>query len=116
MIANLIAKILVGIIGTWAASYYLEGVIIDENILTILSIGTVLGLLLFFIKPLLSAITLPLRMITLNLFTIVIIMALIWMVDIFFPSQEFEVIGLMNLFLYALMIWILEFITSFIKK
>jgi putative membrane protein len=116
MIMSLITKILVGIIGTGLSTYFINGVEYDGNLLTIIYVGAVLGLLLFFLKPLLKVITFPLRVITLNLFTIIIIMGLIWIVDIFFPTSQFEVVGLLPLFYYSLVVWVLEFITSLVKK
>lgn len=53
-----------------------------------LILGIILGLLNFFVKPLLNAITLPLRVITLGLFSLVINMGLIWAIDVIF--EEFS--------------------------
>ncbi|MDD4407403.1 MAG: phage holin family protein [Bacilli bacterium] len=116
MITNLITKILVGIVSTGLAVYFIDGVTTDGEIKTILFVGLIIGLLLFFLKPILQVITLPLRIITLNLFTLVVIMALIWVADVFFPSTQFEVKGLMNLLYFSLIVWGTETITSFIKK
>ncbi|MDD4358908.1 MAG: phage holin family protein [Candidatus Pacebacteria bacterium] len=116
MIANLITKVLVGIASTWLAEYFIDGVTTNGDIKTILFVGTIIGLLLFFLKPLLQVITLPLRIITLNLFTLVIIMTLIWITDILFPQSQFEVSGIISLFYFSLIVWGLEIITSFVKK
>jgi len=116
MITSLITKILAGIIGTGLSTYFISGIEYDGNPLTIVCVGTFLGLLLFFLKPLLKVITFPLRIITLNLFTIIIIMGLIWIVDIFFSPAQFEIVGLLPLFYYSLTVWVIELITSVIKK
>jgi len=116
MIANLITKILVGIVSTGIAVYFIDGVTTDGNIQTILFVGMLIGLLLFFLKPILQAITFPLRVITLNLFTIVILMALILVADIFFPESQFEIYGTINLLYFSLIVWGTEIITSFVKK
>lgn len=116
MITNLIIKILVGIVSTGLATYFIDGVTTNGNIPTLLFVGTIIGLLLFFLKPILKLITFPLRVITLNLFTIVIIMALIWIVDILFPSTQFEISGINSLFYFSLITWGVEIMTSFIKK
>src|SRR3989344_7823331 len=50
--------------------------------------GIILGLLNFFVKPILNVITLPLRIITLGLFGFLINMFLIWIVDYIF--REFS--------------------------
>lgn len=116
MITNLITKILVGIVSTGLSVHFLDGVTTDGTITTILLVGLIIGLLLFFLRPILQVITLPLRIITLNLFSLVVIMALIWIADVFFPETQFEVHGLMNLLYFSLIVWGTETITSFLKK
>jgi len=51
-----------------------------------LLLGIITGLLLFFAKPLLDTITLPLRIITMGLFGLIIDAFLIWVVSIIFPE------------------------------
>lgn len=114
---SLIAKLLSGIIGIGIAAYFLKpGVTYDGNFKTILIVGLVVGLLMFFVKPLLSLITLPLRVITFNLFSIVIMMFLIWLVDCLFPADVFEIFGINNLFFTTLIIWGTEKISSMAFK
>jgi len=76
--------------------------------------GGILGLLNFFLKPLLKLITLPLRIITLGLFSFVINMFLVWLVDIFFP--ELEIKGLAAIFWTALIIFGLDFFFNLYKR
>jgi len=116
MITNLITKILVGIASTGLAVYFIDGITTNGDIKTVLLVGAIIGLLLFFLKPLLQLITLPLRIITLNLFTLIIIMALIWIADAFFPQSQFEINGIINLLYFSLIVWGLEIITSLVKK
>ncbi len=116
MITNLITKVLVGVVSTGLAVYFIDGVTTDGNIMTIVYVGAIIGLLLFFLKPILKAITLPLRIITLNLFTIIITMGLIWIADVFFPETRFEINGIMNLLYFSLIVVGVEIITSFVKK
>jgi uncharacterized membrane protein YvlD (DUF360 family) len=114
---SLIAKLLSGIIGIGLAAYFLKpGVTYDGNFKTILLVGLVVGLLIYFVRPLLSLITLPLRIITLNLFSIVIMMFLVWLVDALFPADMFEIFGLNNLFFTTLIIWGVESISSMAFK
>lgn len=51
-----------------------------------LLLGIVIGLLHFFTKPILDIVTLPLRIITLGLFSLVIDSLLIWVVSIIFDE------------------------------
>lgn len=113
---SLIAKLLSGMIGIGLAAYFLPGVTYDGSFTTILLVGLVVGLLFFFVKPILSLITLPLRIITLNLFSLVIMMFLVWLVDALFPADMFEIFGINNLFFTTLIIWGTEKISSIAFK
>lgn len=102
---SLIVKMIAGIAGIAIAVYFLKpGVTYDHNILTIILAGVVIGLLFFFIKPLLNLITLPLRILTLNLFSFIIIMFLVWVTDVIF-STHLEISGLINIFWVSLIVW-----------
>lgn len=109
---GLLVKVISGIIGVSASIYFLEGVSYNGEIQTILLVGAITGLLLFFIRPILSLITLPIRLITFNLFSIVIMLFLIWLVNELFPSCMFNIVGLNNLFFSTLIIWGTEKLTS----
>ena len=114
---GLILQIIIGIAGLWLAVkfvpeiaftgpiYFIPGPGLDLKtaLSALVSVGAILGFLNFFIKPILKTITLPLRIITLNLFTLVISMALVWVVDIFSP--ELIIKGIASLFWTALILW-----------
>jgi len=109
---GLLVKVISGIIGISASIYFLSGVSYDGEIKTILLVGAVIGLLLFFIRPILSLITLPIRLITFNLFSIVIMLFLIWLVNELFPPYMFNIAGINNLFFSTIIIWGTEKLTS----
>lgn len=100
---NLFLKITSGILGLWIASQFISGVEFTGNWKTLLIAGLILGLINFFIKPILKLITLPLRILTLGLFSVIINAAMIWLVDIFFI--ELVIVGLMPLLWTTLVIW-----------
>jgi putative membrane protein len=75
-----------------------------------LLLGVLLGLLNFFIKPLLDLITLPLRIITLGLFGFLVDVVLVVALDIMF--RELSVPWLFPLLWTTLVIWILTFLFS----
>ncbi|MEK7664283.1 MAG: phage holin family protein [Patescibacteria group bacterium] len=96
---KLISQILAAVLGLWLAVLFVPEVGIellpDSSFFGIgltsvwqifLFLGIVLGLLNFFIKPVLDLITLPLRIITLGLFSLAINMAMIWVVDVIFKE------------------------------
>jgi len=100
---GLILQIIIGISGLWLATKVVPGVEFTGTIQTLLLVGGILGLINFFIKPLLKLITLPLRMLTLGLFSLVINMGIIWTVDVFFI--ELIISGLVPLFWTTIIIW-----------
>lgn len=116
MVKKLLSQIIAAVVGLWLAASFVPGV--QLNLLTdssffgigltavwqiFLFLGVVLGLLNFFVKPVLNLITLPLRIITLGLFGFVVNMALIWIVDVMF--KEFSAPLLYPLLLTTLIIW-----------
>ena len=81
----------------------------------LLVLGIILGLLNYFIKPILNGITLPLRIITLGLFTVVVNMAIVWFLDIMF--LEITIPLYLPLLETSLIIWVINLILlKFIKS
>lgn len=114
---RLILQIIAGILGIFLATKFVPGVslgvIPGQSSLfgieftaswqILLLIGSALGLINFFIKPVLKMITLPLRILTFGLFSLVINMVMVWTVDIFFP--ELVIQGIIPLFWLSIIIW-----------
>jgi len=71
-------------------------------------LGIILGLLNYFVKPVLKILALPLEIITLGLSSIAISMAMIWAADLIF--EELTVPLFVPLFLTSVIIWIFNFI------
>jgi uncharacterized membrane protein YvlD (DUF360 family) len=128
IIDRLILHIVVGTISFWTAVTLISGV--EVKIIpdipsifgiqftavwqVLILIGSTLGLINLFIKPIISAITLPLRVLTLGLFGLIINIAIIWLVDILFP--ELIIDGLIPLFWTSVIVWIISFIYGVYKK
>ncbi len=105
---SLILQVISGILGIWLAQKYVPGVEFIGSWQTLALCGAILGLLNFFIKPILKTITLPLKILTLGLFGLIINMLLVWVVDIVFP--ELIIPGLISLFWTSLIVWGISFI------
>lgn len=112
-------QILVGILAVFLAKSFIPGVSLEilpesnyfgikftENWQILILIGIVLGLINFFIKPILSLITLPLRILTLGLFSLILNVAILWFLDLIFP--ELEISGILPLFLMSLLVFVLN--------
>jgi len=120
----LLLQIVSGILGLWLAQRYVPGVdftgpffvfpkqtaLFGEFLNSLVFVGGLLGLLNYFIKPILNKITFPLRIVTFNLFSLVIAMFLVWVVDIF--SQQLIIPGLKPLFFATLVVWGLNLLLS----
>jgi len=125
---KLISQIIAGILGLWLAISFLPGislsVLSDSNFFgfplttewqIIVLLGFILGLINFFLKPILKLITLPLRILTLGAFGLIINMVLIWLIDLFF--QEITIPFFWPLLWTTLIIWLLNFaLSSLFKK
>ncbi len=125
---KLLSQIITATIGLWLSTMFVPEVIIRTYptssffgfTLTaqweiFLVLGIVLGLLNYFLKPFLKALSLPFEIISLGLFTVVINMALIWLLDLIF--DELTVPFFLPLLYTTLIIWILNIIISlFLRK
>lgn len=118
------SQIIAGILGLWLAAKYVAGVTFSGPFIyipksiaeisgllgTLAVVGIFLGILNSFIKPILNTLTLPLRIITLNLFSLVIAMLIVWVVNLF--SAELSIQGIKALFWTTVIVWILNIIFS----
>lgn len=108
-IGKLIFHIISGALGLFLAAKFVPGVEFYGTFLMLLIIGGVLGLINFSLKPILKAISLPLRILTFGLFSLVINMAMVWLIEILFP-RNLEITGLLPLFWTTVIIWALNFL------
>jgi len=107
---NLILRVAGSTAGIWLADKYITGVQVSGDWKTLLIIGAVLGLANLILKPILNVISLPLKIITLGLFSLVINMGLVWLVDIAFP--ELVIQGIAALFWTTTLIWLTNYILA----
>lgn len=105
---KLFLQIITGILAIWLATKFVKGVEFRGPVQILLLAGTILGLLNFFIKPLLKIITLPLRILTFGLFSLVINMGIIWLVSLILSNLKFH--GIYPLFWTTILAWGLSLI------
>lgn len=84
----------------------------NEGVRTLLLAGVVLGLINFFIKPIINVITWPLKFLTFGLFSLAVNLAIIWFIDILF-TPEITVKGFVALFLTSVLVWLFNMLTSY---
>ena len=114
MIINIVLQIIAGIVGIWLASHYVEGVQFTGPLKTFLVAGVILGLINSILKPIVSLITLPLKILTLGIFALVVNMAMVWIVDLLIP--ELDIKGIIPLFWATIVIWALSMILRLFSK
>lgn len=81
---NFIIRILGNSLALYAAAYFVPGFLIDGGIKEYLLAGVLLGVLNLSIKPILKAVSMPLIILTLGLWTIVLNALILWAVDYVF--------------------------------
>ncbi len=102
-----------GIIGLYLADYFLTEVNITDP-KTLFYGGLSLGIVNFFIRPIIRLITFPLRILTLGVFTFLINIFILWFVEAMFPG--ITITGISGLFYATLIIWILELVLHIFTK
>ena len=124
MVQKLFWHIVGGILGIFLAVKFVLGVSLkvlpDSSFLGIILtqfwqilflVGGILGLINFFIKPVLDKITWPLKILTLGLFSLILNMVIIKFLDILF--LEFQILGLIPLFWTTVIVWLINFFLGF---
>lgn len=109
-----LVQIIAGILGLWLAISFLPEVQFLGSFWLLAIAGFILGAINFFIKPLFDLITFPLKILTFGLFALLLNMAFVWLLDIFF--KELEIIGLIPLLLTTLMIRAVSLLLSFLGR
>ena len=102
--------LLAAVIGLTLAALLVPGVQMPGDLYQVIKIilvaGIILGLLNFFIAPLLRIIAFPLRLLTLGLFGLIIEMIFVELIDIVF-TPEITIQGFWPLFWSGLLVWVL---------
>lgn len=111
-IRRAILQIIAGILAIWLAKEFLseKEFIFEGTLKTLIIIGATLGIINVILKPVLDLITFPLKILTFGLFSLIIIMFLLWIVDIIFV--ELNIVGIKGLLKAGLIVWVLSFIAN----
>jgi len=118
---KLLSQIVSAGLGLWLATIFISGVAVtyyaNSSFFGIsitaqwqmfLVLGIILGLLNYFVRPILKTLALPLELLTLGLFSIVINMGMIWFLDLIF--DEITVPWMWPLIYTTLILWALNMI------
>lgn len=89
------------------------GIEFTEQWHLLLIVGGILGIINVFVKPIISLLTLPLRILTLGLFPLIVNMFIVWVLDIIF--LELVIVGLVPLFFTSVIALIINFLLGLRK-
>ena len=95
--------ILAGIAGLWFATRFIPNVEFQGPLQTLLIAGVVLGMMNAVVKPILDLLTLPIRILTLGLSSLVLNLLLVFALDILF--QDLDMKGLAPLWWTSIAVW-----------
>ncbi|MDP2820946.1 MAG: phage holin family protein [bacterium] len=99
---KLAAQFLGAIIGLWIAYNFVDGVNFTGAYIDLILIAVALALLNAFLRPVLNFFAFPLRILTLGLFSFIINMIIIWLIDYLFV--QLAITGLFPLFAATIII------------
>ncbi len=101
--SKFIIQLIAGILAIWLATIIVPSVKFEGPVLNLIFAGIVLGLLNLTIRPIVELITLPIKIITLGLFSLAIGVLMVWIVDILFA--QLIIPGFNPLFWTSLINW-----------
>lgn len=104
-LSHIILTLLVSSIAVFVSANLLPGVHV-QNFGTALMVAVVLGIINAFIRPIIFILTLPINILTLGLFTLVIIAGLIMLTATIVPG--FQVDGFWWAIAFAFVLWIIN--------
>lgn len=96
------------------AAYLIPGFVFQGNVTHLVLAGLALGLINFFVRPILKFFTAPVLVLTLGLFSIAINAFLLWLVTLIVPALEIQ--GILAYLLGVLVIGAVNFFISTLSR
>ncbi|MFA6897756.1 MAG: phage holin family protein [Patescibacteria group bacterium] len=115
MLSELIISILTNAVAIYVAGQVVPGFVVQENSFWVLATaGFIFGLINFFVKPILKLLSLPAIFLTFGLFTILINVAMLFLLDYFVAAIQIE--GFWAAFFAMLVISAVNIFIGFFSK
>lgn len=111
---GIILRIIGNAVALYVAFRLVPGFVVAGGITDFLLVGLVLGLLNFFVKPILKLISTPLIILTLGLFLIVVNAIILWLIDALFTAVTIQSLG--SLFWATIIIALVNFMFTAIIR
>jgi putative membrane protein len=83
---DILIRLVISTLAVFVAAYVLPGITLEGGFTTALVVAIVLGLVNTFIRPILLVLTIPLNILTLGLFTFVIMALMVMLVSALVPG------------------------------
>lgn len=115
MLSQLIIRVLTNAVAIYVAAQTVQGFYLEEDSFEVLlTAGLIFGMINFFIKPVLQLLSAPVIFLTLGLFTILINIAMLLLLDYFVPAIRID--GYIAAFWAMLVISAVNFFIGFFSK
>jgi putative membrane protein len=115
MLGKLIVQILTNAVAIYIASQIVPGFMVQDNSLMVLvTAGFIFGMINFFIKPVISLLSLPFILITFGLFTMIINIAMLYLLEYFVDAIRID--SFFAAFLATIVISFVNFFIGFFSK
>jgi putative membrane protein len=114
MITRFLLHIIANSLAILAAEWLVPGVIFEYNFVNLMKVAVALAIANAFIKPALKLLSGPLILLTLGLFTVIVNLVIIWLVDYFLP--EITIGGFNAYFWTMIIISAFNFVVSIASK
>ncbi len=114
MLINIVSRIIINAIAIYTAVQLVSGISLEINFINLVLVGLLLGIINTFIKPILTLLSLPFVLLTFGLFTIIINIALLFLMSYLIPSFEVDSFGagLLGVIIISLVNYILSKFTK----
>lgn len=101
---SLLFKLLINAAALWLAARYVQGITFTGTWTSLLVVALIFGAINVFLKPILKLLSLPIRLLTLGLFTLVINAGLLYLTGMLARDFGFAVSGFRAAFVGALLV------------
>lgn len=114
MLLKILSGVIINAIAIYAAVQIVDGISLKITFLNLILAGLLLGIINTFIKPVLTLLSLPFVLLTFGLFTIIINVALLFLMAYLIPS--FEIAGFWAGLFGVIIISLVNYILSTFTK
>ncbi|MEM8862169.1 MAG: phage holin family protein [Chloroflexota bacterium] len=76
---NLLIRLGINAVALYAAAYFIDGITLSENWVSVIIVAAIFGIINAIIKPIVKILSIPFILITLGLFTLVVNALMLWL-------------------------------------